>query len=103
MQFTLYIETSNLEETNLFIDDFISNAMRHNVAMSVEDIEKYRKIDEMYILSLVVNQDSLNNVNKFLCMIASKWLEFPDEYLASKMLEDCEVYIKNLNMIIAHR
>jgi len=53
--------------------------MKRKFVLSIEKIQKYRKIDKMYTLSLVVNQNFLKNVNTSLCMIASKWLEFPDE------------------------
>ncbi|MFD4707219.1 hypothetical protein ACFWM3_20450 [Gottfriedia sp. NPDC058432] len=102
MQFSLFIEAINLEETKKFLEDFYKFAVKYGVSYSVTNIEKYWKIDEMYTISLEVDKSTRKNVKTMLSNIASKWEEYPDDLLASKTMEDCEIYIPNLYMIVVY-
>ncbi|MDN4492513.1 hypothetical protein [Ureibacillus aquaedulcis] len=55
----------------------------------------YRTLLEVDILSKAKLKMMLNS-------IASKWQVHPDEYLASKTMDDCKIHIPNLYMIIVN-
>ncbi|MEH7484292.1 hypothetical protein V7157_25115 [Neobacillus drentensis] len=99
MKFTLFLEASTLEETKQALDNFKRFTANYDVSVSVSKVEEYWKIEDMYKALLEVNKSSECNVKTMLSKIASKWLELPDEYLASKTMDDCEIYIPNLYMI----
>ncbi|GGI12913.1 hypothetical protein [Gottfriedia solisilvae] len=102
MKFSLFIEAKNLEETKKFLDDFHKFADTQGCSFSVINIEKYWKIDEMYSVSLEAEEFTQTNLKTMLNHIASKWEEYPDELLASKTMDDCEIYISNLYMIVVY-
>ncbi|MGW6437140.1 hypothetical protein ACWFPQ_28505 [Peribacillus butanolivorans] len=99
MKFILFLEASNSEETNKHLDDFKKFAANYKVFMSVSEIEKYWKIDDMYKVFLDIDESSESNVKPMLNNIASKWLELPNEFLASNTMDGCEIFIPNLHMI----
>jgi hypothetical protein len=103
MLITLFLESSSLEGTKVILDDFMGIVKKHNIKVSISNIEEYWKFENMYKVHL--EQDTFcesDNINKFLKEIASKWHEFPDEYLASRTMENCEIYFPNLYMIIVN-
>ncbi|MFE4430917.1 hypothetical protein ACFRH9_28770 [Peribacillus butanolivorans] len=67
--------------------------------MSVSEIEKYGKINNMYKVFLDIDESSESNVKPMLTNIASKWLELPNGFLASNTMDGDEIYIPNLHMI----
>ncbi|MBK5444986.1 hypothetical protein [Peribacillus sp. TH24] len=99
MKFTLFLEASNSEETNKHLDDFKKFAVNYKVFMSVSGIGDYWKIKGMYKVFLDIDESSESNVKPMLNNIASKWLELPNEFLASNTMDGCEIYIPNLHMI----
>ncbi|MBK5482091.1 hypothetical protein JFV29_09165 [Peribacillus sp. TH16] len=99
MKFTLFLEASNSEETNKHLDDFKKFAVNYKVFMSVSEIGEYWKIKGMYKVFLDIDESSESNVKPMLNNIASKWLELPNEFLASNTMDGCEIYIPNLHMI----
>jgi len=99
MQFTLFLEASTLEEMKQILDDFKRFTANYDVSVSVSKVEEYWKIEDMYRALLEVDKSTECNVKPMLNNIASGWLELPNEYLASKTMNDCEIYIPNLYMI----
>ncbi|MDM5334025.1 hypothetical protein QUF56_12380 [Ureibacillus composti] len=99
MQLTLFLEASTLEETKRILGDFKNFTDNHGVSVSVSKVEEYWKIENMYRALLEVDELSKSNLKMMLNSIASKWLELPDEYLASKTMDDCRIYIPNVYMI----
>lgn len=102
-QFSLFVKSSNLEETQYFLDDFHKFAVKYGVSISVKIVEKYLKIEEMYTSLIEVDESPLNNVKSMLKNIASKWEETSDDLLASKTIDDCEIYLPNLYVIVVYK
>ena len=99
MKIRVFVEASSLEETNELLDGFKEFGTKNDFFMFVTEIEKYWKIDDMYRVCLDIDKSSNPNVKAMLNKIASKWMELPNEFLASKTMDDCEIYIPKLYMI----
>lgn len=99
MKIKVFFEAKSLEETNELLDGFKEFGTKNDVLMIVTEIEKYWKIDDMFSVCLDINKSSNPNVKTILNKIASKWLELPNEFLASKTMDDCEIYIPKVYMI----
>lgn len=102
MLITLFVEASNEEKAAKFLSSFVELTKNLNINVSVVKTEEYWKIDKMYKIELKTDDLSENQLRKFLSQIASKWMELPDELLASKEMEDCVIHLENLNMINLH-
>ncbi|KRF60666.1 hypothetical protein ASG99_26280 [Bacillus sp. Soil768D1] len=66
MKFTLFLEASNSEETNKHLDDFKKFAVNYKVFMSVSEIGKYWKNEEVYKVFLDIDESSESNVKPIL-------------------------------------
>ncbi|QCR31963.1 hypothetical protein [Lysinibacillus sp. SGAir0095] len=102
MQITLFLEASTMEETKQIINNFKNFTNSYDVNLSVSKVEKYWKIENMYRTLLEVDILSKAKLKMMMNSIASIWKELPDEYLASKTMDDCKIYIPNLYMIIVN-
>ena len=100
MLITLFIEAPEEEKAIQFSSSFFELAEIHNMKPSIDEIEDYWKIDDMYKIYLKIVGPFENQLPSFLNQIASKWMELPDELLASKTMEDCVIHLENLHMII---
>jgi len=102
MQITLFLEASTMEETKQIINHFRNFTNSYGVSVCVSKVEKYWKIENMYRSILEVDILSKAKLKMMMNSIASKWQELPDEFLASKTMDDCKIYIPNLYMIIVN-
>ncbi|WP_028391189.1 hypothetical protein [Bacillus cihuensis] len=99
MKIILFLEASNSAEVNKHLDSFKKFAANYKVLMLVSKIEKYWNIDDMYKVFLDIDKAFEFNVKPLLNNIASKWMVLPDEFLASKTMNGCEIYVPNLYRI----
>ena len=100
MLITLFVEAFDKEKAIQFSSAFIKLAEIQNIKPSILEIEDYWKFDDMYKIYLKAAEPFENQLPSFLNEIASKWMELPNELLASKTMEDCVIHLENLEMII---
>lgn len=100
MKITLFLEASTMEETKKTISHFKNITNSYGVGVSVSKAKECWKIKIMYRVLIEVNLLTKTKLKMMLNSIVNKWMGLPDEYLASKTMDDWEIYIPNLYMII---
>lgn len=99
MFITLFVESSDKQAVVKFSMNFLDLAKHYTIKASITHLESYWKIDNMHKVHIEGAKPNEKQLKGFLNQIASKWLKYPNEFLASKTMEDCKIHLEDLNMI----
>lgn len=94
-----FIQAKTRAEAENHLKNLLGLAETISIKMTVTNFEPYWKFDDCFQIEINRTKPTNGELSKLLGGIASKWNRFPDSFLAAKELEDCTIFIKNIEFI----